>query len=157
MLENISIWIQSIIVAIAITTIIEMVLPENNNKKYIKIVCSLYILYTILSPVFNKTKFELNNFLIENSVETASIDTSGILNVYEDAYKEEIKDFLIKNGFEVESIIVSLDKQDIKRIDINYNEASDNDKEKITNLIKNKYGVENIMIKWGKYAWENKK
>ena len=37
-MEFISSWVQGIIVAVVIATIIEMILPEGNSKKYIKIV-----------------------------------------------------------------------------------------------------------------------
>ena len=36
MVEWISNWAESIIVAVIIATIIEMILPEGNSKKYIK-------------------------------------------------------------------------------------------------------------------------
>ena len=51
MIGNLNTWIQSLLIAIAITTIVEMLLPNGTNKKYVKIVCSIYILYTILMPL----------------------------------------------------------------------------------------------------------
>ena len=60
MIENLNIWIQSLVIAIAITTIIEMILPNGNNKKYIKIVCSIYILFTILTPLPSLKKLDFS-------------------------------------------------------------------------------------------------
>ena len=53
-MEWVSGWIQGIIIAVIISTIIEMILPEGNSKKYIKVVISVYILFSIVSPVISK-------------------------------------------------------------------------------------------------------
>ena len=52
MIEHISNWAEQIIVAVIIATIIEMILPNGNNKKYVKAVIGVYILFTIISPIF---------------------------------------------------------------------------------------------------------
>ena len=49
-----STWAKSIILAVIVSTIIQMILPEGNNKKYIKTVIGLYILFTIISPIISK-------------------------------------------------------------------------------------------------------
>ena len=54
MINWISNWAQGIIVAVIIGTIIEMVLPEGNCKKYVKVVIGIYILFSIISPVISK-------------------------------------------------------------------------------------------------------
>ena len=38
MIDFLSNWAEQLVVAVIIATIIEMILPNNNNKKYIKIV-----------------------------------------------------------------------------------------------------------------------
>ena len=47
-------WIQGIIIAVIIGTIIEMLLPDGNCKKYVKVVIGVYILFSIVSPVITK-------------------------------------------------------------------------------------------------------
>lgn len=37
-----------------IATILEMILPEGKNKKYIKTVIGIYILFAVLSPIISK-------------------------------------------------------------------------------------------------------
>lgn len=54
MISAISKWSQSIIIAIVIGSIITMILPEGKNKKYIKMIIGVYILFTILTPVLGK-------------------------------------------------------------------------------------------------------
>ena len=44
-------WASGLIVAVIIATIIELILPENKNKKYVKMVSGIFILFTIISPI----------------------------------------------------------------------------------------------------------
>ena len=44
-------WAQGIILAVIIVTILEMIVPEGKNKKYIKIVMGVYITFTMISPI----------------------------------------------------------------------------------------------------------
>ena len=53
-MEFISSWVQGIIVAVVIGSIIEMILPEGNSKKYIKIVIGVYVIFNIVAPIINK-------------------------------------------------------------------------------------------------------
>ena len=58
-------WSNQVIVAVIIATIIEMILPEGNNKKYIKMIIGLYVLFTIIQPVITKltgNEINLNDF-----------------------------------------------------------------------------------------------
>lgn len=62
MISFISSWAEQIIVAVIIATIIEMILPNGNSKKYIKVVIGIYVLFTILSPILGKiTNIDFNN------------------------------------------------------------------------------------------------
>ena len=54
MVEAISSWAQGIVIAIIIAVMIEMILPEGSNKKYIKMVIGIFILFTIVSPIITK-------------------------------------------------------------------------------------------------------
>ena len=49
-------WCESILVVVIITTIIEMLIPEGNSKKYIKVVIALFLLFTIIEPFLKITK-----------------------------------------------------------------------------------------------------
>lgn len=61
MISFISSWTQGIIVSVIIASIIEMILPDGNSKKYVKVVIGVFILFSIVSPVINKfTKKEIN-------------------------------------------------------------------------------------------------
>jgi len=47
-------WANQIIVAVIIATIFEMILPNGNNKKYIKMVIGIYVLFTLIQPIASK-------------------------------------------------------------------------------------------------------
>ena len=48
------IWSKGIIIVVIIATIIEMLLPNNGNGKYVKMVIGIFVLFSIISPVINK-------------------------------------------------------------------------------------------------------
>lgn len=50
MINYISSWAEQVIIAVIIATILEMILPKGNSKKYIKTMIGIYILYTVISP-----------------------------------------------------------------------------------------------------------
>ena len=80
MISAISSWAKSIILAIIIATILEMILPEGNNKKYIKTVIGIYILFTIISPIFskiNKGKIDIDTSKYENYFNTQAKSVSA--------------------------------------------------------------------------------
>ena len=51
MIDYISSWAGQIITSVIIVTILEMILPNGNSKKYIKTIIGVYILYVMISPV----------------------------------------------------------------------------------------------------------
>lgn len=71
-------WIQGIIISVIIATIIEMILPSGNSKKYIKVVLGVYVVFNIVAPVVNK--LSNNNF-----------ELSSIINI--DKYTEKMQTY----------------------------------------------------------------
>ena len=88
-------WVQGIIVAVVIATIIEMILPNGNNKKYVQIVIGMYVVFSIMVPIVNK--ITNNNFEI-----------SSIINI--DKYKKQFE------TSETNSKIVTLENNNDKNI-----------------------------------------
>ena len=56
MINFLSTWAEQIIIAVIIATIIELILPNNKNKKYIQMVIGIYIL-------FNKNEYLLKSVM----------------------------------------------------------------------------------------------
>lgn len=147
-------WAQGIILAVIIVTILEMILPEGKNKKYIKIVMGVYITFTIISPIMSKvtgSNFDIDvskyQALIEgNNVQSTNsaqnINNQSIENLYLNTIKTDIKDVLNKEGYEgkkvdiTANINVEEEKADIYKIDIEATKkANDNSIKKVNKIV----------------------
>jgi len=124
-MEFMSSWIQGIIVAVVIATIIEMILPNGNSKKYIKVVIGVYIIFNIVSPIMNKfTGNELDFTSIididkyEEKIDTYEIDmknlevnnNSTIKEVYILNLKKDMKTKIEDKGYIVNGIYIEIDE-----------------------------------------------
>lgn len=132
MIEFISTWVKGLGVAIVIVSIIEMILPNNKTKKYIKMVLGIYIIFNIISPlVKNKDKLNLENLnLNDYTVNTStSVDQTSmnkrIETLYEDELEKDITTKLKEKGYELSECKVTA------QIDENENNK---DETKISNI-----------------------
>ena len=149
MIEKFNMWAESLVVAIAITTIIEMLAPEVNNKKYIKMVCSIYILFIIINPILNLNKMNIKNFNIQDkTINTSSYNTELITEVYIKAYENEIKDKLIEEGYDLINVKINLDYslENIESMEIRTYQISDEEKVKLVKIINELYNISNVII-----------
>ncbi len=144
-------WTENIIIAVIISIIIEMILPDGNNKKYVKVVSGLYILYVIINPIFNlesEINFnEITNLVIgENVVQTVSEGEIGktYLLSLQDTLKGQIEDL----GYSVDSvsIVVTSDYSDIVSIDIKMKLGTNYDVNKIIDLVLKSYEIDKSAI-----------
>lgn len=117
-------WVQGIIVAIIVATIIEMILLNGASKKYIKVIIGIYILFTIISPVidkFSNGKVDFNEILDteEYEQEIAESDNSisqkieannsrTIKDIYTSNLEADIKLKLEEKGYGVSSIYIKV-------------------------------------------------
>lgn len=114
MISFLKTWINQIIVAVLITTIIEMILPNGNNKKYIKMVIGLYILFTIIQPVITKftgdsidiSNFDYKKYFNSDVLETSSKDFENnnsklIKQAYINNIKEDIEKKIEQKGYKL--------------------------------------------------------
>ena len=108
MINFLSSWAEQIILAIIIVTIIELILPQNKNKKYIQMVLGIYVLFNIISPIIkNKDSFSIEKYNIENyQTQTQyEVDQSSMDKKLEKIYLEELENTVIlkfqEKGFEV--------------------------------------------------------
>ncbi|MGN1270226.1 MAG: stage III sporulation protein AF [Clostridia bacterium] len=121
-MEWISSWIQGIIIAVIIGTIIEMILPEGNCKKYIKVVIGVYILFSIISPVITKitgNEFRVSDiFDLEKYIEVSSQNTqtnvknnqqNQIKQIYISNLKKDIKQKIEQKGYEINNINIEVE------------------------------------------------
>ena len=152
MISWLSSWAQGIIMAVIIGAIIEMILPEGNSKKYVKIVIGVYVLFTIISPVISKITgktiqvsdiLELNKYIEEtenNSKLYVTLDednSNNIKDIYESSLRNDIKAKIEAKGYNAKNIKLEIEDDEeytLKKID----------SEIYKNMEKNKKDIETI-------------
>ena len=151
-------WSNQVIVAVIIATIIEMILPEENNKKYIKMIIGLYVLFTIIQPVITKltgNEINLNDFnynkYLKDTVQVSSSteqfeDTNSklIKQTYIDSIKRDIQQKIEQKVFKVLKceLDITQDENLLKNIELNLEK---NTKEENTDL-NNKIQINEVNI-----------
>lgn len=126
MIEWISSWAEQIVVAVIIASIIEMLLPNGNNKKYIKAIIGVYILFTIISPVIGKlVNIDLKDIDYEKyfkEIETQETISQSLTTnnekamgeIYISNLKADMKNKLEEKGYKVENINLKVELEDEK-------------------------------------------
>ena len=118
-------WVQGIVIAIVLATVLEMLLPEGNNKKYVKILIGIYILFTIISPVMNKAgKIEVKNSILDTKqyqkeIEKYSVDTNimqeqnqkSIQTIYQQNLKWDMTNKLEEKGYQVNAVQIRVSNE----------------------------------------------
>jgi len=142
-IEFFSSWAKGIGVTVVIISIIEMLLPNNNSKKYIRMVLGIYLIFNIVSPVIkNKDIFNVNNInLNETTIITSSekVDQTSmnkrIKKLYEQKLEKDITKKLKEKGYEVKLCSVTTqvstnenEETKINKIKVNVDKTNDKNK-----------------------------
>ena len=138
MINLINSWIKNIIVAVIITIIIEMILPEGKNKKYIKTVISIYIVFVVISPIFSKIlnkKIDVSKIFDDYEIPEMQMNTidnnTYIKEEYENKIKEDITMKLKNIGYETVNMEIKISTKDesygqIEKISLNVKKKNEN-------------------------------
>lgn len=111
MIEFMSSWVKGLGLAIVVVSILEMLLPNNKTKKYIRMVMGIYVLFTIISPfikhqdVFKEGNFDLDEYTTAQTSTTlnqTSMD-ERIQELYIQELEKDISKKLKEKGYEVNS------------------------------------------------------
>lgn len=81
-------WCEELILSSFIVSILEMITPEGNMKKYIRVVTGVYMIFAILSPIL----LSLNKINLEAEIERildASVTEN--INTKEELYEGNIE------------------------------------------------------------------
>lgn len=131
MIKFIKSWCEGIIVAVIISIIIEMIVPDGNNKKYIKVVVGIYMIFVILNPILEKLNFDcdINNIFEMEFIEVSADLDNNIKDVYVDGIEDTIKNDLIEKGYYVYEVKIDVDNnyENIKKIQIKLSEKNKNE------------------------------
>lgn len=165
MINFISSWTQGIIVSVIIATIIEMILPNNGNGKYVKSVIGVFVLFSIISPIIgkfreNKETTNLDSYMKDISSDTIQVSNKPINNedairrMYEENLKIDIKSKITQKGYCVGEIYLdiannneyTLNKITVKIVSRNDNNNKNGNVQNVTTIVEN---VENIKVSLG--------
>lgn len=104
-------WCEGIVIAIIITIIIEMLIPDS-NKKYVKVVIGIYIMFVSLNPLLELLHYDINfeNILGLDTVQTSTNVDTKIKDVYVLGIEEKIKEDIENLGYTVEIVQVLVDE-----------------------------------------------
>lgn len=167
-------WAKQIIIAVVVTSIIELLLPENKNKKYIKIVMGIYILFCIISPIIDKKELlQFDNIKLGepataiDNVKTEEVNQESMDERLQELYVQElennIKTKVTQEGYVVNSCRVDAvlygdnEKRGINKISLNISKKESDLKDNLENS-QNVKSIKKVDIKLGlsKYYDENK-
>ena len=121
MVNEISNWAGGIVTSVIIITILEMLIPEGKNKKYIKTVLGIYLLFTIISPIAKaitgdeinlKNIIQIDEFKNKNTNIHAIETNASIEKIYETNLKEDIMNKLAQKGYEANKIDLKIELED---------------------------------------------
>ena len=110
MIEFLSKWIEGIAITVIIASIFEMILPNGNIKKYVKVILGIYVIFSIISPFTNNKV--MGNFDLSKKIEKYSenIETKDfskdesssekkLNSIYENTFEKELIKTIEKEGF----------------------------------------------------------
>ena len=107
MINFLSSWAEQVILAVIIATILELILPNIKNKKYVQMVIGVYVLFNIISPIIkNKEKLvfseiDLDKYITTSTkVEQSSMD-ARLEKIYLDELENNIKSKFKNAGIEI--------------------------------------------------------
>lgn len=124
MIEFISNWAKGLTMAVIIISILEMILPNNKTKKYVRMIMGVFLLFTIISPfIQNDIKQELSvanlEDLFSNQTQIESKDeinqtsmNERIEELYIQELEKDIKNKMNEKGYEIEKIKIDVNIAD---------------------------------------------
>lgn len=156
MIAFVNSWVQGIILAVIIATIIEIILPEGNNKKYVKTIIGIYIMFVIVGPLISKILNKDINIerIMQNTTSTMSkLETNNNITIETNAYiektykqklEEDIKNKSSEKGYNISFLNLAIETGDSEEYGQINNIAMKIDK--IDKTIEDKKGTTNNTV-----------
>ncbi len=146
MIKYISSWVEGIIIAVIIASIIEMILPKCNSSKYIKTILGVYILYTIISPAIkfitgNEITLKTSDYEKYFNISNIAINVPAENDIYKTELDKKIKSDLENLGYNAYNVDARLDLEEgiLKSITL----SIDKNKKDKENIVINKIEIGN--------------
>ena len=102
MIEFLSTWAKSLGLAIIVISILEMLLPNNKTKKYVRMIFGVYILFTIISPfiknkdILDVSTDDFNTYIYDNTSNQVEDNQTSMNSRIEEIYIEELEKDITK-------------------------------------------------------------
>lgn len=140
-------WCEGLIVAIIISIIIEMLIPENRNKKYIKVIIGIYIVFVFVNPILEIFNYRFDEMFAFEFEATSSDVDNGIRDVYIIGIEQTIKKEIEELGFYVAEINLFTDAEyeNIEKIELKVRENTSIVEPVIINNLENKTDYSKII------------
>ena len=102
MIEFLSNWAKGLGLAIIVISILEMLLPNNKTKKYVRMVFGIYIIFNIISPFVNHkdildvSAYDFNEMMGDYATNQTNEEKSSVDSRIEEIYIEELEKDITK-------------------------------------------------------------
>lgn len=161
MINFLSSWVKNLCLALIVVSILEMLLPNNKTKKYVKMVMGLYILFSIIEPFIensNELKFNVedlyNQYSVETLAESENVNQKSMNSRLDELYKQKLENDIVQKldeeGYVVEDCDVkahiSSNDTGIELITIKIKEKKDNSNENDENQSNEKMNIEEKIV-----------
>lgn len=161
MINFFSSWAKNLGLAIVIVSILEMLLPNNKTKKYIRMVMGIYVIFNIMSPIIeNKELIDVNQIDLESyatNQTNSEVNQTSMNRRIEELYIKELEKDITKKikekGYEVVNCKVNAQIADneedtkITKIKLKINKGKNFNKEEKNENVENKIVTEIQKIK----------
>lgn len=97
MIEFLSTWAKNLGLAIILISILEMLLPNNRTKKYVRMVFGIYIIFNIISPFINNkdilevNSYDFNEYIGNYTTNQTNEKQGSVNNKIEEIYIKELE------------------------------------------------------------------
>ncbi|MCK4259735.1 MAG: stage III sporulation protein AF [Halanaerobiales bacterium] len=126
MIEMLKEWIKNLATIVIFSSILEMLLPNNSLKKYVKVVMGFFILLTILNPLFSLIRFDQTMFY---PFQNMSVQKNAKSNLNQgEAMKKLNKELALttyKSELEQQIRGLLLTQSDLQDVDVDVNITTD--------------------------------
>lgn len=149
MIEFLRNWCEELVVGVFIIIIIEMLVPNGNIKKYIRVISGIYVIFLVLNPITSNIKNINFNTVFESAEayaeEPFQSSQEEIKNLYAKAIETEIE----VEFSNIENVVVKFSEnlEDIEKIEITLLSEEGNTNE-IKEFIMRNYSISSGGIVW---------
>lgn len=157
-MENLNNWCESLIISVILVLLIELLVENNKNKKYIQVITGIFIMFVTLNPfieLLNNNDFDTDFFKFEKVSAKPYEENELFENVYINYTLERIKNVLDSYNLNVLDLDFKLDesKENLEKIEVIIKKdiAKESEdfvsEEKVKNLIKEELDItEDVLI-----------